>query len=110
MKIKYAVAALALAVFSGNALAITSQDKAETCALMAKLANDLMTTHQAGVPLAQVLEMGNNLSSEETRTVFQQLALKAYSHPRYSTAQMQQKEIAEFRDEWHVTCLKTLKD
>lgn len=80
-------------------LASASQaEEKDVCAVIGELAEKVMEAHQAGVPMSAVMEDSGDLLKE--------LAIEAYSKPRYSTPRMQQRIIAEFRDAVYLVCVK----
>ena len=91
----FAIAIAALSATPGAA-----NTKFEVCMIVAEYAEVIMQTHQAGYPLARVLE-------NTPETMLQEVAIEAFSRTRYTTPQYQQQAVAAFRDEMHVTCLRS---
>jgi hypothetical protein len=69
------------------------------CAGFAVLAAVVMEGRQIGVPLGMAL---GDTSPDST---IGRVILGAYEQPRYTTARVQQRVIADYRDEVHMLCL-----
>ena len=70
------------------------------CALFAQAAEVAMQSHQAGIPLSQVME------GTDGNKALRELIIMAYERPRYSSKKFQQEEVSRFRDQIHVECLR----
>ncbi|TPL75963.1 hypothetical protein [Mesorhizobium sp. B2-3-15] len=83
------------------------------CGSAAQSAETTMKLRQMGISLVKVMEAINRTTPDpnkpgEVAAVEnqQRQALAAYDHPRYETEDMQQKTIADFRDEEYRVCLE----
>lgn len=74
----------------------------EVCAELADIAETLMGFRQQGIALSRILE----LDSYSTNEYLARLAVAAYDQPRYSTTEIQDSAISDFRDAVHVDCIK----
>lgn len=72
--------------------------------MQALLAEQIMSAHQAGVPLTELMELlsENRLGQLMTR--------EAYSRPRHSTPAVQQRAIEDFRDRMALLCYEAHAD
>jgi hypothetical protein len=77
------------------------------CGSLAVLAESAASAHQQGVALAAMLsKLAESDTDEANRAVMRAIIVSVYDRPRYSTEEVQGREIAEMRDETHVACLK----
>lgn len=74
------------------------------CTNIAMLAESVMDSHQAGVSISEVLGSAKEAGIEG---IIQPMVIEAYDSPRFSTEPMKKKKVGEFRDKWHLRCLKT---
>ena len=70
------------------------------CDMVAMLAETAMRGRQASVPLGTMLE------AVEDMPVGREIVLMAYERPRFNSPSVQQSETDDFRDQWHVECLR----
>lgn len=75
----------------------------EKCAALALLAEATMQSRQAGVSLSQMLGI---IETDDSAAIFRTITLDAYDRPRMNMAENQQRMISDFRDEWHLLCMK----
>ena len=69
----------------------------EPCQAVAGFAEAVMAAHQQGVPLTQLMEIEQN---PDRRAYI----IDVYQSPRFSTAEIKAKAIAEARDSMAATC------
>ena len=97
-------ASVALLLSAGSGAADELPDVSTTdglCGMVAMLAETSMRARQEGVALGTILE------TVETLPIGREIVLMAYERPRYNTPSVQRAEIADFRDQWHVECLRS---
>jgi hypothetical protein len=81
-----------------------AQPDYERCDAVARLAEEVARSYQAGVSLSRVLELS---PPEEA---YRDLVVLIYSSStRYFTPKMQEREIAEWRNRFHVDCLRRVR-
>lgn len=73
----------------------------ELCDGLSSLSEKIMEARQAGVSLSNALGI---VQTEATRMI----VMDAWESPRYSTESVIQREIEDFRDRWHLTCLRAM--
>ena len=80
----------------------------ELCNNMATMAASFQDAHQTGVPLTEALRIVKESSNgvEKIETVLRGIAIDAYSQPTFTTEEYQDKTVSEFRNRWHLNCLK----
>jgi len=93
---------VATALFAALSAPVSAEEQA-SCEQIASIANSIMTAHQNGTPLAVM--MGITKGNELLQTI----TVEAYEGVRYSTKQIQDGQIAEFRDRWYMWCFKDKK-
>jgi hypothetical protein len=71
------------------------------CAAFAQAIEQTASAHQSGTPLSKVLEL-----AAKHKPVLRSFILKIYEGPRYSTPEMQLREIAEWRDAAMLWCVR----
>lgn len=93
MKLGFVLGIFAL-VLAGPARAEESD-----CARLARFAGTIMELHQNRVPLADVLALTDD-------PILTEIVLDAYDSIRFSTEGAQQRAVSDFRDRWHLACLR----
>ncbi len=71
----------------------------ETCKSIASFAETAIESHHRGMPLSSVLELTDS-------QLLSDIVMDAYSKPRYSTAEVQDRARAEFRDKYYLECMR----
>lgn len=71
----------------------------ETCKSIASFAETAIESHHRGMPLSSVLELTDS-------QLLSDIVMDAYSKPRYSTAEAQERAQAEFRDKYYLECMR----
>lgn len=79
------------------------QSALDVCASFGKLARTIMEARQFGAPMREV--MATIIEGEESR-VTEQIIIRAYDVPRYTTTQYQEREIVDFENLVYADCLK----
>lgn len=94
---------LALTILALPLKAEETLDKDSQCAKLSELSGVIMEARQAGVPLSNALDMVRNYND-----FIRLIVLDAWESPRYgSTYGAMQREVDDFRDRWHVACLRS---
>ena len=75
------------------------EDVMETCKSIASFAETAIESHHRGMPLSSVLELTDS-------QLLSDIVMDAYSKPRYSTAEVQDRARAEFRDKYYLECMR----
>lgn len=78
-------------------------DPDEYCEVISRLSEKVMESRQAGVPLSNALGVAKTDLSR-------MMVLEAWQTPRYSIESLSQREIDDFRDKWHLLCLKSVSE
>lgn len=95
---------IAIAAFAFSSIsAIAEQTDDEFCAMEAKIAESIMKSRQAGVPIGKILAVQGSDS-------YRNLIIDAYELPRMSYEPNKQRMIDDFRDDHHVACLKAMSN
>lgn len=82
--------------------------KAEsTCDNIASLAASVMEAHQSAVPLSEVMKMIGNKEHAAAKELATEMAMSAYSETRWHTEYSKMRSVSDFRDKWHMACLKS---
>jgi hypothetical protein len=91
--------ALTLAILMALSTTAASEEQA-SCEQIAGIAKSIMTAHQSGVSIVDMMAItkGNKL--------LQTITIEAYEGARYSTSTFKESEIAKFRDRWYMWCYK----
>lgn len=74
--------------------------------MMGRFAEETMKARQNGVPLQKILDLAAQGDSEVMRKALRQLAIEAWSQPRYGSDDMKNRAIGEFRDHLQVQCMQ----
>jgi hypothetical protein len=100
MKTRFVPAlAFCAALLAAPVLADTSA-KTGICELLAETAGVIMELRQAGASLTQGLSVVNGVA------VVRSMVLDAWGRPAMFSAEGRARSIREFRDEWHLRCLR----
>ena len=101
-------ATLTVALFASAALQAEERTTDEFCEKFAQATETIMRAHQNGHPMSVLLRNADETLSGIPLLLkaYRLAVMEAYSRPRYSTERIQQRVIAEFRDENHLSCLK----
>lgn len=91
-----------VAIMIAAPAAATDEGQA-TCDEISALAEAIMTARQSGVSLGQAMSIADGNGGVE------EMVIKAWEIPRYSTAQVQRREIEDFRDQWHLVCVRLMR-
>ena len=108
-----AALALTAALVATPAYADSADDAVkEFCSNMASLAHNVAFAHQVGVPLGTLLDKLESSAFAALGSAYADLAqtliLDIYAGPRFQIDEYQQREMARWRDQTHVTCLQRL--
>jgi hypothetical protein len=91
-----ALTALTLAIL----MTLSTTAAADVCKEKADIAAQLMGVRQMGVPMADVMAIF------EGNALYTMMTVEAYETPRYVTKEIQERQIAKFRDKWYMLCYK----
>jgi len=89
-----------LAALSAPVSAEPAGEEQASCEQIASVAESVMDAHQHGVSMAAMMDIAKDNALIEKMTV------EAYEGARYSTKEIQDREIADFRDKWYMWCFK----
>lgn len=71
--------------------------------MFADNAEVIMKAHQKGMAMGEVIAIMDGENDLE-------IIKSAYSEPRFSTERNKANAVAEFRDRWHLMCLRAVED
>lgn len=91
------IAAMPLSAIATAAMPQISAEDTEVCDNLSSLASSIMTAHQNGSPMADIM----SLVSEPSH---QNLVIEIYQSPRYHSSSNKQSAIAEIRDSIAADC------
>jgi hypothetical protein len=94
---------LLVVVFATAAQAQLTPQAKEYCESVSGLAYSIMSNRQSGVAMSEVLKV-----DKDDDKVFQHMVLEAYKSPRYVTPEVQMQSKEDFRDKWHLRCVRSL--
>lgn len=100
-----------LLLIAVNAAACTAPEKPEemaTCDMYGGVAASTMSARQAGVSLSDMMKTSDS-QSPGLSEISRHMIIEAYDEPEYSSELVKQRVIADFRDRWHLRCLKDTK-
>lgn len=78
-------------------------DWSSRCKSVSGLAESVMKSRQAGISMSSLMDMASDPAIKDTVSA---MIMDAYEQPRFSTDQMKQETIADFRDAWYLKCAK----
>ena len=79
-------------------------DVANSCSSISTLAETIMTSRQAGVPMRDIVAIANGNSTVEL--IIQQ----AYSQSLWRSKGLKQRAITEFSNDWYKSCMQVEDD
>jgi hypothetical protein len=71
------------------------------CEVVAQAAEAMMESRQRGASLSSALAT----AGDDGRA--REIAINAWERPRYATPEYQRMQVENFRDAWHVACLRS---
>ncbi len=86
----------------------TAHANDEVCEKQANLAAQIMEIRQMGLPMSDQLAV--SARHPNSKAIFDEMIIYAYSKPRFNTEKYRKDSISEFRNEVHFWCLKTLRN
>ena len=100
---KLALIATAL-FFSGAAIAAERHDdkRSDFCNSVYGLAGSIMTARQHGGSMPDMMKIAIDNDSKMS----EEMVKEAFSKSKYSTESIQKEVIADFSNEWYLTCIK----
>lgn len=84
----------------------SNNDWRDTCAAMQRLAKSIMTARQNGFAMSDMMSKSDASGDAIVKKLDESLIIYAYSLPRYSTNEMQQKSIEDFGNDTYLQCAK----
>jgi len=82
----------------------------EVCDMVAQTANVIMRLRQANAPMKETMKV---FVAERNKGVWADLskdiAIDAYSQPRFNVKKNQQTEVTAFENKWYLKCVKEQK-
>lgn len=76
----------------------------EKCSVVGEIAQSIMELRQANMPMSELMSAFDGVEAGELAKI---MISDAYSRSSYSTEQVQNRVIAEFRNEWEYLCYTT---
>lgn len=70
------------------------------CEQVAEAAKLIMDARQNGAALQDMLDVAGD------NELLIEMSVEAYENPRYSTAEYKRRAVGDYRDQWHVMCLR----
>ena len=90
--------------------AIPAHAEDDVCRSVAGLAEKVMVARQAGVKLSAILQELETRSVGNAKPVIREVILGAYEKPRFTTEAYVERVIEEYRNTWHVECLRAMEN
>ena len=97
-----ALTALTLAILIAlSTTALAAEEEQASCDQIANVAKSVMSGRQAGV------SMGAMVGIAKGNALIEKMVVEAFESGRYSTKEIQDRQISEFRDKWFLWCFKS---
>ena len=90
---------IGLVMFTANSFATTRSD----CDAIADYASALMEGRQVGVSMSESFTIAGDSK------FLQNMVIRAYEQPAYSTEKYQDRAVKKFTDEYFLACIKSIK-
>lgn len=87
-----------------SAPAFAQDDPMQKCALVGEIAGQTLKAYSIGVYLSDMIDFA------EGDELLLEIILDAYDEPRYSTDEMIDEAIFDFRNKWEHGCFQTLNN
>lgn len=75
-----------------------------SCADISELAANIMESRQSGTAMADMMTLADGAGSASD--LIEAMVVSAYEMPRFQTPTHQRRQVAEYRDAWHLRCVK----
>lgn len=78
------------------------------CSDIGAVAAQIMENRQIGVPISQIMDaiMGA-IEDADSQAAYKEVVILAYEQPSYSTEEMRQSMVSEFRNQIELQCYKS---
>ena len=96
-----ALTALTLAILIALSTTALAEEEQASCDQIANVAKSVMSGRQAGV------SMGTMVGIAKGNALIEKMVVEAFESGRYSTKEIQDRQISEFRDKWFLWCFKS---
>lgn len=106
---------LKIAFLISLAFSVSAQDEiavGELCSSMSTVAEEVMKSRHAGIPMSQTMEllehqMGLKDLPGSHKSGVRKIVVAAYEAPRYTTEEHIQRSVTEFSNEIYMQCYKS---
>lgn len=106
---KSTIIAMSIALASTG---IAAESALEGCAKVATMANEMMSSRQSGVPMAQVMTaytFPNDNQEEDGKKMYEDMVIDAYSRRRAHTDHNQRRMVEDFENDIYLSCIRVLR-
>lgn len=101
-------AVICITLISQPCFAIADRTK-DFCRAFSNTAEAAMYARQNGTAMSTLMDHlkgGGPLKNEIVKSLVEDVVMEAYSSPRHTSENTKHKAIQDFRDSWHLKCLK----
>lgn len=91
---------LAASIMAASFATQASTEKLEMCKAISGLAEQVMSSRQAGVDMSEMYELSKNSK------LGQSIIMMAFEKPMYGTEKYKQREVSNFKNLWFKECMK----
>lgn len=106
------ISSLLFSVLFFNGASFAETDEYARCKLLSRLAETIMEARQVGYPMSTLMDdmagRGTKEVTQEIDGLIVPLIVEAYEMQSFSTKILQQKTVADFRDLYHLECVKEI--
>lgn len=95
-------------VFWANVLSAETKD--EVCAQMGVLATEMLLIRQEEAAMSLVMDTVVPKDDERVAKIVRQIIISAYEKPKFSSEEVKEGVVAEFRNQTELACFKGLKE
>ena len=97
---------LAIAMLALPLAAHADEKQDEICKLISETARSIMEGRQEGIALSKYVDTLNRGNDPNVNDLLVTVAKKAYTVPRYSTAEYKERAAVDFENEMYLTCVR----
>ena len=77
----------------------------EFCKVIDDLSKSIMLNRQAGIAMADSMQVANSIEDTQMKGLVQAIVNDAYTEPRYSVEENQEKAVTDFRNKMYHGCI-----
>jgi hypothetical protein len=109
MKAFIAVLAMSFSIYAwaeDSKISPLENDQEKLCKEMSEISQKIMDHRQHGVAMSEMMKVAQVSQSPWFQKTVRELVVEAYKQPRFTTDELRQTAIQEFRDGFYLGCIQ----